>query len=159
MAGFKPDWQYILEKYKSMKFKKTIFMILLIGISLDSHAQEVTRVAVVGKPIKYVYRVVLESLNKCVVPGINWSQYSGAYFDDNQTASILSSVEAKGFGDSYKLKKIDENQTEISYFKSRCLFCTIAAADATFNKTLKWIDDGDRDCQSSESSSTKAVSE
>ncbi len=121
-------------------------IILFITVS-NANAQDVTKLVVVEKPVKYIFRVVLESLNKCIVPGISWSQYSGSYYDDNQTASILSSVESRGHGDSYKFKKIDDTHTEISYFKARCLLCSMSAAESTLNKTLKWIDDGDRDCQ------------
>lgn len=147
---------YLRYRIPIMKILKIIILLLVVS---NAYAQDVTRVVVVEKPAKYVYRVLLESLNKCIVPGLNWHQYSGAYYDDNETASILSSTEAKGFGDSYKLKKIDDNHTEISYFKSRCLLCSMAGAESTLNKTLKWIDDGDRDCQSVEAPSKKSPME
>lgn len=131
--------------------------LLLTCFSLNCFSQEVTKVVVVEKPVKYVFRVVLESLNKCVVPGITWLQYSGAYYDDNDTASIFSPIESKGFGDSYKFKKIDNTHTEISYFKSRALLTTASGAEATLNKTLKWIEDGDRDCQFVDSPSNQTI--
>ena len=136
-----------------MKILKIIILLLIFS---NANAQDVTKVVVVEKSVKYVFRVILESLNKCTVPGISWIQYSGAYYDDNQTASILSSTGAKGFGDSYRLKRVDDSHTEISYLKSRCLLCSMTAAESTLNKTLKWIDDGDRDCNFVEETVTQS---
>ena len=114
-------------------------------------AQDVTKVITVDKPIKYVYRVMLESLNKCGAPTFtNFAQYMGAYYDDNETASVTM-VGNFGMGDAYKLKKLDNKKTEISYYKDTCLPCTIAKAEAKLAKTVKWINDGEADCQFAES--------
>jgi hypothetical protein len=52
-----------------------------------------------------------------------------------------------GHADSFKLRKIDKDSTEISYFKDQCLFCFMAMAEAKLEKALLWVKDGDRDCQ------------
>jgi len=129
-----------------VKFTKYIIIICMLCLSVNSYSQDVTKIVVVNKPIKYVYRVVLESLNKCITP-FNWITYVGAYYDDNDTASIYNAGDAKGRGDSFKLRKMDKDSTEISYFKEQCLICTVAIAEAKLEKTLLWIKDGDRDCQ------------
>jgi hypothetical protein len=127
-----------------MKISTKVF--LLFFLTTISFAQDVTKVVVVNKPIKYVYRVTLESLNKCTNMA-SWLTYVGAYYDDNDTASIYVTATEGGGADHYKLKKIDKDRTEISYFKDQCLFCSISMAEAKLDKTLQWIKDGDRDCQ------------
>lgn len=128
----------------------------LICFSSNGFSQEVTKVVVVNKPIKYVYRVVLESLNKCVTT-VSWLTYVGAYYDDNDTASIYNAGTAMGHADSYKLKKVDKDSTEISYFKDQCLLCSMAMAESKLDKTLQWIKDGDRDCQFVEVPSSQTI--
>lgn len=119
---------------------------LLFFFPTTSFSQDVTKVVVVNKPIKYVYRVTLESLNKCNSFGTGIT-YVGAYYDDNDTASIYVARESPGLPDSYKLKKIDKDHTEISYYKDQCLICSMSMAEAKLEKTLQAIKDGDRDCQ------------
>ena len=125
--------------------KKIIVSLFLIFISLNTFSQDVTKVVIVDKPIKYVYRVTLESLNKCNSLA-SWLTYVGAFYDDNDTASIYVAA-SQGFPDSYKLKKIDKEHTEITYFKDQCLMCSMSMAEAKLEKTVQWIKDGDRDCQ------------
>ena len=76
----------------------------------------------------------------------SWLTYVGAFYDDNDTASIYVAA-SQGFPDSYKLKKIDKEHTEITYFKDQCLMCSMSMAEAKLEKTVQWIKDGDRDCQ------------
>ncbi len=130
--------------------KKILIFCFFVIFSNSLFAQDVTKV-VVNKPIKYVYRVTLESLNKCVNLG-SWLTYVGAYYDDNDTASIYVTATEGGGSDHYKLKKLDKDHTQISYFKEQCLICSMSRAEATLDKTLQWIKDGDRDCQVVESS-------
>jgi hypothetical protein len=117
--------------------KKIIASLFLIFVSANvfSYTNEVTKKVIIKKPIKYVYRVTLEALNKCNLPSMNFTQYMGAYYDDNDTASITM-IGSLGVGDAYKLKKIDANKTELSYFKWDCLTCSMARAEATLDKTL-----------------------
>jgi hypothetical protein len=131
--------------------KKILIFCFFVIFSNSLFAQDVTKVVVVNKPIKYVYRVTLESLNKCVNLG-SWLTYVGAYYDDNDTASIYVTATEGGGSDHYKLKKLDKDHTQISYFKEQCLICSMSRAEATLDKTLQWIKDGDRDCQVVESS-------
>jgi hypothetical protein len=119
-------------------------------------AQEVTKVVVVNKPIKYVYRVTLESLNKCN-SWANWLTYVGAYYDDNDTASIYAARHNSALTDSYKFKKIDKEHTEIFYYKDQCLICSMSLAEAKLDKTLQAIKDGDIDCQVVESPPTQNI--
>lgn len=133
--------------------------ILIFCLFLFSHslfAQDVTKVVVVNKPIKYVYRVTLESLNKCVSLN-SWLTYVGAYYDDNDTASIYVTAVKSATADFYKLKKIDKEHTEISYFKETCLLCSMSRAESKLEETLQWIKDGDRDCQVAESVPTQNI--
>ena len=123
---------------------------LLFFFPTTSFSQDVTKVVVVNKPIKYVYRVTLESLNKCNSFG-NWLTYVGAYYDDNDTASIYAARYSPALTDSYKLKKIDKDHTEISYYKDQCLICSMSMAEAKLEKTLLAIKDGDKECQDVES--------
>ena len=128
--------------------KKIIFVLtFLISTTVFSYTNEVTKKVIINKPIKYVYRVTLEALNKCNLPSMNFTQYMGAYYDDNDTASITM-IGSLGVGDAYKLKKIEGNKTELSYFKWDCLTCTMARAEATLEKTLKWIEQEEPDCKS-----------
>ena len=135
-----------------MKYLLSISLFLFTTLSF---AQDVTKVVVVNKPIKYVYRVTLESLNKCNSI-TSWLTYVGAFYDDNDTASIYVAA-SQGYADSYKLKKIDKEHTEISYFKDQCLLCSMSMAEAKLEKTLQWIKDGDRDCQVAESVPTQNI--
>jgi hypothetical protein len=130
---------------------KALLPIFLFFLSISLFAQEVTKIVVVNKPIKYVYRVTLESLNKCNSFG-NWLTYVGAYYDDNDTASIYVARYTAGLPDSYRLKKIDKEHTEISYYKDQCLICSMSMAEAKLEKTLQAIKDGDKECQDVESS-------
>ena len=114
------------------------------------------KVVVVNKPIKYVYRVTLESLNKCNSFG-NWLTYVGAYYDDNDTASIYAARYSPALTDSYKLKKIDKDHTEISYYKDQCLICSMSMAEAKLEKTLLAIKDGDKECQDVESAPNQTI--
>lgn len=136
--------------------KKILFVFCFTFFSNFLFAQDVTKVVVVEKPIKYVYRVTLESLNKCVTMA-SWLTYVGAYYDDNDTASIYVTSTESGGADHYKLKKLDKDHTQISYFKDQCLFCTMALAESKLEKTLQWIKDGDRNCQITESTSTQNI--
>ena len=136
--------------------KQTIFFFSFLFVTTYTFAQDVTKVVVVNKPIKYVYRVTLESLNKCNSFGTGIT-YVGAYYDDNDTASIYVARESPGLPDSYKLKKIDKDHTEISYYKDQCLICSMSMAEAKLEKTLQWIKDGDRDCQVAESIPTQNI--
>jgi hypothetical protein len=136
--------------------KKILFVIYFTFLSNFLFAQDVTKVVVVDKPIKFVYRVTLESLNKCVNLG-SWLTYVGAYYDDNDTASIYVTATESGGTDHYKLKKLDKDHTQISYFKDQCLFCTMALAESKLEKTLQWIKDGDRNCQVAESAPTQNI--
>lgn len=135
---------------------KVLLMLFLICLSCNSYSQEVTKVVVVNKPTKYVYRVLLESLNKCIST-VSWLTYVGAYYDDNDTASIYNSGDARGHGDSFKLRKIDKDSTEISYFKEQCLLCSMAIAESKLEKALLWVKDGDRDCQFLNAPSNPAI--
>ena len=137
-----------------MKYLIAFFSFLFL--TTFSFAQDVTKVIVINKPIKYVYRVTLESLNKCVNLG-SWLTYVGAYYDDNDTASIYVTATEGGGSDRYKLKKLDKDHTQISYFKEQCLICSMSRAEATLDKTLQWIKDGDRDCQVVESPPTQNI--
>ena len=137
-----------------MRYSIFIFSFLLL--TTLSFAQDVTKVVVVNKPIKYVYRVTLESLNKCTTMA-SWLTYVGAYYDDNDTASIYVTASQGGGADHYKLKKIDKDRTEISYFKDQCLLCSMSMAESKLERTLQRIKDGDRDCQIIESSSTQNI--
>jgi hypothetical protein len=137
-----------------MKYLMAFFSFLFL--TTFSFAQDVTKVIVVNKPIKYVYRVTLESLNKCTNMA-SWLTYVGAYYDDNDTASIYVTATEGGGADHYKLKKIDKERTEISYFKDQCLFCSMSMAEAKLEKTLQWIKDGDRDCQVVESEPSQRI--
>lgn len=132
------------------------FILFLIVVSLNAFAQDVTKVVVVNKPIKYVYRVTLESLNKCNSFG-NWLTYVGAYYDDNDTASIYAARYSPALTDSYKLKKIDKDHTEISYYKDQCLICSMSMAEAKLEKTLLAIKDGDKECQDVESAPNQTI--
>ena len=136
--------------------KHIITTILFIFLTTISFAQEVTKIVVVNKPVKYVFRVTLESLNKCLNMG-SWLAYVGAYYDDNETASIYVAATQGGGADRYKLKKIDKDHTEISYFKDQCLLCSMSMAEAKLDKTIQWIKDGDRDCQVSETIPTQNI--
>jgi hypothetical protein len=132
------------------------FILFLIVVSLNAFAQDVTKVVTVDKPIKYVYRVTLESLNKCNSFG-NWLTYVGAYYDDNDTASIYVARYSPALTDSYKLKKIDKDHTEISYYKDQCLICSMSMAESKLEKTLQAIKDGDRDCQDVQSAPNQTI--
>jgi hypothetical protein len=121
-----------------------------------SFAQDVTKIVTVDKPIKYVFRITLESLNKCNSFG-NWLTYVGAYYDDNDTASIYAARYSPALTDSYKLKKIDKDHTEISYYKDQCLICSMSMAEAKLDKTLQAIKDGDIDCQAVESEPSQRI--
>lgn len=136
--------------------KKRIIIIVLILFSNLAFTQDVTKIVIVDKPIKYVYRVTLESLNKCITT-MSWKTFVGAYYDDNDTASIYDSGIGMGHSDSYKLKKIDKEHTEINYYKEQCLLCSTAMAEAKLEKTLLWIKEGDRDCQVAESTPTQNI--
>ena len=136
-----------------MKYLLSISLFLFTTLSF---AQDVTKVVVVNKPIKYVYRVTLESLNKCNSFG-NWLTYVGAYYDDNDTASIYAARYSPALTDSYKLKKIDKDHTEISYYKDQCLICSMSMAEAKLEKTLQAIKDGDKECQDVESAPTQNI--
>jgi hypothetical protein len=87
----------------------------------------------------------------------SWLTYVGAYYDDNDTASIYVTATQGGGADQYKLKKIDKEKTEISYFKDQCLFCSTSMAEAKLEKTLQWIKDGDRDCKVLESEPSQTI--
>jgi hypothetical protein len=136
-----------------MKYLLFVSIFLFTAISF---AQDVTKVVVVNKPIKYVYRVTLESLNKCNSFG-NWLTYVGAYYDDNDTASIYAARYSAALTDSYKLKKIDKDHTEISYYKDQCLICSMSMAESKLEKTLQAIKDGDKECQDAESAPTQNI--
>ena len=136
-----------------MKYLLSISLFLFTTLSF---AQDVTKVVVVNKPIKYVYRVTLESLNKCNSFG-NWLTYVGAYYDDNDTASIYAARYSPALTDSYKLKKIDKDHTEISYYKDQCLICSMSMAEAKLEKTLLAIKDGDKECQDAESAPNQTI--
>ena len=136
--------------------KKIIIPLFLIFVSLNAFSQDVTKVVIVDKPIKYVYRVTLESLNKCN-SWANWLTYVGAYYDDNDTASIYAARHNSALTDSYKLKKIDKEHTEISYYKDQCLICSMSLAEAKLDKTLQAIKDGDIDCKLIESAPTQNI--
>lgn len=136
--------------------KKIITSLFLIFVSLNAFSQDVTKVVIVDKPIKYVYRVTLESLNKCN-SWANWLTYVGAYYDDNDTASIYAARHNSALTDSYKLKKIDKEHTEISYYKDQCLICSMSLAEAKLDKTLQAIKDGDIDCQVVESAPNQRI--
>ncbi len=136
--------------------KKILIFCLFVILSDSLFAQDVTKVVVVDRPIKYVYRVTLESLNKCNSFGTGIT-YVGAYYDDNDTASIYVARESPGLPDSYKLKKIDKDHTEISYYKDQCLICSMSMAEAKLEKTLQAIKDGDRDCQDVQSAPTQNI--
>ena len=131
-------------------------VVLLFFFPTTSFSQDVTKVVVVNKPIKYVYRVTLESLNKCNSFG-NWLTYVGAYYDDNDTASIYAARYSPALTDSYKLKKIDKDHTEISYYKDQCLICSMSMAEAKLDKTLQAINDGDIDCHVVESEPSQRI--
>jgi hypothetical protein len=129
-----------------MQLIKKLPIILFTVYSLPLFAKELTKSEIINKPIKYVYRIAFESLNKCNEPTFaNYAQYTASYFDDNDTASI-SQISEFGNGDAYKLKKIDSTHTEISYYKETCLVCTLARAEAKLEKTIKWVTDGEADC-------------
>ena len=136
-----------------MKYLLSISLFLFTTLSF---AQDVTKVVVVNKPIKYVYRVTLESLNKCNSFG-NWLTYVGAYYDDNDTASIYAARYSPALTDSYRLKKIDKDHTEISYYKDQCLICSMSMAEAKLEKTLLAIKDGDKECQDVESAPNQTI--
>lgn len=136
--------------------KKIIIPLFLIFLSLNAFSQDVTKIVIVDKPIKYVYRVTLESLNKCN-SWANWLTYVGAYYDDNDTASIYAARHNSALTDSYKLKKIDKEHTEISYYKDQCLICSMSLAEAKLDKTLQAIKEGDIDCQVVESAPTQNI--
>ena len=133
-----------------MNFKRAIKIIIGLYFVLYTatlFSKELTKVVVVNKPIKYVYRITFESLNKCNEPTFaNYAQYVASYFDDNDTA-LIAQVSQFGNGDAYKLKKIDNSHTEISYYKESCLACTVARGEAKLEKTIKWINEGEADCQ------------
>jgi len=135
---------------------KYLLSISLFIFTTLSFAQDVTKVVVVNKPIKYVFRVTLESLNKCNSFG-NWLTYVGAYYDDNDTASIYAARYSPALTDSYKLKKIDKDHTEISYYKDQCLICSMSMAESKLEKTLQAIKDGDKECQDVESAPTQNI--
>ena len=118
--------------------KKILFVFYFTFFSNSLLAQDVTKIVTVDKPIKYVYRVTLESLNKCNSFG-NWLTYVGAYYDDNDTASIYAARYSPALTDSYKLKKIDKDHTEISYYKDQCLICSMSMAESKLEKTLQAI--------------------
>ena len=136
--------------------KKILFVFYFTFFSNSLLAQDVTKIVTVDKPIKYVYRVTLESLNKCNSFG-NWLTYVGAYYDDNDTASIYAARYSPALTDSYKLKKIDKDHTEISYYKDQCLICSMSMAEAKLEKTLQAIKDGDKDCQDVESAPNQTI--
>jgi hypothetical protein len=137
--------------------KKILSLFLpLLFLTTNVYAQDVTKILTVNKPIKYVYRVTLESLNKCNSFG-NWLTYVGAYYDDNDTASIYAARYSPALTDSYKLKKIDKDHTEISYYKDQCLICSMSMAEAKLDKTLQAINDGDIDCHVVESEPSQRI--
>lgn len=136
--------------------KKILFVFYFTFLSNFLFAQDVTKIVTVDKPIKYVYRVTLESLNKCNSFG-NWLTYVGAYYDDNDTASIYAARYSPALTDSYKLKKIDKDHTEISYYKDQCLICSMSMAESKLEKTLQAIKDGDKECQDVESAPTQNI--
>ena len=136
--------------------KKILFVVYFTFFSNSLLAQDVTKIVTVDKPIKYVYRVTLESLNKCNSFG-NWLTYVGAYYDDNDTASIYAARYSPALTDSYKLKKIDKDHTEISYYKDQCLICSMSMAESKLEKTLQAIKDGDKECQDVESAPTQNI--
>jgi hypothetical protein len=138
-----------------MKKFPSLFLPLLF-LTTNVYAQDVTKILTVNKPIKYVYRVTLESLNKCNSFG-NWLTYVGAYYDDNDTASIYAARYSPALTDSYKLKKIDKDHTEISYYKDQCLICSMSMAESKLEKTLQAIKDGDKECQDAESAPTQNI--
>jgi hypothetical protein len=137
-----------------MRISAIVF--LLFFLTTISFAQDVTKIVTVDKPIKYVFRITLESLNKCNSFG-NWLTYVGAYYDDNDTASIYAARYSPALTDSYKLKKIDKDHTEISYYKDQCLICSMSMAEAKLEKTLQAIKDGDKECQDVESAPTQNI--
>ena len=49
--------------------KKILFF--LFFFSSVAYALEATKTVIVNKPSKYVYRVILESLNKCIPTGLS----------------------------------------------------------------------------------------
>ena len=130
------------------------FLTVLFATNAFSYTNEVTKKVIIDKPIKYVYRVTLEALNKCNLPSMNFAQYMGAYYDDNDTASITM-IGSYGVGDAYKLKKIEDNKTELSYYKWDCLTCTMARAEAKLQKTLRWIGQEEADCNAVDNSQVK----
>ena len=136
--------------------KKIIIPLFLIFLSLNAFSQDFTKIVVIDKSIKYVYRVTLESLNKYASFG-SWPTYVGAYYDDNDTASIYVAANQIGTSDFYKLKKIDKEHTEISYYKDQCLICSMSLAEAKLEKTLQAIKDGDRDCQDVQSAPNQTI--
>jgi hypothetical protein len=135
---------------------KYLLSISLFLFTTFSFAQDVTKIVTVDKPIKYVFRVTLESLNKCNSFG-NWLTYVGAFYDDNDTASIYAARYSPALTDSYKLKKIDKDHTEISYYKDQCLICSMSMAETKLDKTLQAIKDGDIDCQAVESEPSQRI--
>jgi len=136
--------------------KKILIFCFFVIFSNSLFAQDVTKIVTVDKPIKYVFRITLESLNKCNSFG-NWLTYVGAYYDDNDTASIYAARYSPALTDSYKLKKIDKDHTEISYYKDQCLICSMSMAEAKLEKTLQAIKDGDKECQDVESAPTQNI--
>jgi hypothetical protein len=140
-----------------MQLMKKILLILFTLYALPLFAKELTKSEIINKPIKYVYRIAFESLNKCNEPTFaNYAQYTSSYFDDNDTA-LITQISQFGNGDAYKLKKIDGTHTEISYYKETCLVCTLARAEAKLEKTIKWVNDGEADCNLVDTAPTQNI--
>lgn len=102
------------------------------------------RTLVLDKSLGVSYRVILGQLQKCLAPS-----FMGTIYPDNQTARIF--VTAAGMvGDVHDLRGVDNNHTELNYYKDLCLFCSDAGADRHLEKVKRWVNDNQTECSISD---------
>lgn len=98
------------------------------------------RTLILDKSLNVSYRIITQQLQKCLSP-----EFKGTLYPDTQTAKIF--ISGHGLvGDVHDLKAIDDNHTELNYFKDLCAFCTNAGADRHLEKVKKWVNDENTDC-------------
>jgi hypothetical protein len=129
--------------------KMNIKMVMAISATIlasCSTMENVTKVEnkrtlILDKSLNVSYRIITQQLQKCLSP-----EFKGNLYPDTQTARIF--ISDHGFvGNVHDLKAIDENHTELNYFKSRCAFCTNAEADRHIEKIKVWVNNENTGCE------------
>lgn len=118
-----------------------LFFVSGCGTMENVTKPENKRTLILNKSLGVSYRVILSQLQKCLTPS-----FTGTIYPDNQTARIFITDGGGTVGDVHDLKGLDNNQTELSYYKDLCLFCSDSGADRHLEKVKQWVNDNQVEC-------------